>query len=311
MENGASGEIGGPYPIGRSRCRSRTMPDLWHRESGIALMTVLWLLALLGIVTTMMTVRSVSTRRQIERYGEAVQMREALDGAIRFTLFPWIANPNKNSTAMSAEQLVADLPIQVSIERESGRIDLNAAPKDLLAAFFEAGGWEVGRAQMLAARIQDWRDADDTPESLGAEAPEYAAAGRLGPRNAPFQSIGEVRRVLGAETIDARLINELTVYTHEPEPTRNLCRPTVCAALNAWARQFAPSDKDSIKTDAAPTMTSLLHSRVSLIGEVIRVRACAKGNRETPCRIMIGRLTGSVDHPLQVFEWSSSFDLRD
>ena len=53
-------------------------------------------------------------------------------------------------------------------------------------------------AQRTLEAILDWRDADDLKRPNGAEAPDYQAAGsKYVPTNSPFESVGELQRVLG------------------------------------------------------------------------------------------------------------------
>ena len=70
---------------------------------------------------------------------------------------------------------------------------------------------------MLAA-ILDWRDADDLKRPNGAEEPDYRAAGKTyKPANAPFDSVGELQRVLGVTpALVARIADSLTVYSRQP-----------------------------------------------------------------------------------------------
>jgi len=271
---------------------------------------VLWLLALLTILATAMTVLSVDARRHSEHFGEAAQVRESLDSAIRLTLLPWMASPNTaGMRSTTVDQEVAGIPIRVTIESDAGRIDLNETPTDLIAAYFEAAGWPAERAKTLAARIVDWRDPKDMAEALGAEAPIYANTGRRNPpRNGPFQSVGELRRVFGGEALDEGLVDGLTVYSRRAEPSRSECVPSVCAALNWRDRHLTAGADETTSREPPSSVTVSLQDQVSLIGEIIRVRACAQDNRHAPCRQLIGRLTGNTTHPLQVFEWQSSFN---
>jgi len=66
--------------------------------------------------------------------------------------------------------------------------------------------------------IADWRDADDLRRPNGAEEPEYRAAGlKYRPSNAPFDTIGELQRVLGmTPALFARIADTLTVYSRQP-----------------------------------------------------------------------------------------------
>jgi general secretion pathway protein K len=112
----------------------------------------------------------------------------------------------------------------ISIADEGGKVDLNAAPRGLLAALFKSVGDSEEQARRRAEAIADFIDPDDiTTSDGGSEAKTYEKAGRPRPRNAPFETIDELDQVLGFET-DAlpdetmldRLRPYITIYSRQP-----------------------------------------------------------------------------------------------
>lgn len=77
---------------------------------------------------------------------------------------------------------------------EAGKVDVNVAPVEVLAAL-------PNMTTEIAAAIIDWRDSDDVADpNGGAERTDGAYAGALiafAPRNAPFETIDELRLVSG------------------------------------------------------------------------------------------------------------------
>lgn len=85
-----------------------------------------------------------------------------------------------------------------SIQDEAGKIDINAVEDEILRRLFEMAGIESDRARAVAQSIIDWRDKDDVRLPNGAEVEDYHAAGMAyGPRNGPFETLNELRLVLG------------------------------------------------------------------------------------------------------------------
>ena len=80
------------------------------------------------------------------------------------------------------------------------------------------GGLDDAPAAALVDAIADWRDADDLRRPNGAEAPEYRAANlKYVPANAPFETIGDVARVLGmTQAVFQRIAPLITVYSRRP-----------------------------------------------------------------------------------------------
>ena len=185
---------------------------------------------------------------------------------------------------------------EVTVEREIDRLDLNTAAPELLFAIFGANGFEEERARSMAARILDWRDADDTPSEGGADGLPY------GPRNGPFEAPEELRQVLGSEAIDATLLNAFTVYTHTLAPAGSSgIEPIRRALAFANDQQLGGRRWLSPAEEAGESVSP--ESNRSLIGEVIRVRACVRSYELPICREAVVRLTGSANNALQVFAW--------
>ena len=88
--------------------------------------------------------------------------------------------------------------VRIVIEDEAGKVDLNRAPDALLVDLFVAAGLEHQRASGLVDAIVDFRDRDDLRRLKGAEDGDYAQAGLpYGAKDAPFEAIEELQRVLG------------------------------------------------------------------------------------------------------------------
>ncbi|MEJ8574480.1 type II secretion system protein GspK [Microbaculum marinum] len=105
--------------------------------------------------------------------------------------------------------------IRLSVKSEAGRIDLNGAHPKLLAGVYMLAGGGAMPPQTFAARILDWRDTDDKARpGGGAERDEYQGLGlAYGPRNAPFQSVSDLRFLPGMTEEEADAMEPyLTVF---------------------------------------------------------------------------------------------------
>ncbi len=103
----------------------------------------------------------------------------------------------------------------VIVRDEDGKIDLNAAPIELLTGLLRSlGVKEEGTAETLAARIVDFRDEDNDTSPSGAEDSAYEAAGLShGAIDRPFRTVNELRSVLGmTDQLYGRLRNHVTIY---------------------------------------------------------------------------------------------------
>lgn len=272
------------------------------RCKGIALIGVLWLLAVLSLLAATSAVLSKSSWRESVGTADVERLDLIADSAIRLTLLKIIAAPRTRSESinLNSQPSIFDVSVTVSIELENGRIDLNAADDDLLFAFFVANGWTEPDARTLVARIADWKDADDVVRPSGAELQDYLTAGKgYGPRNGPFEAVEELRQVLGAETLKESLLESFTVYTHTSLPAASVAPPGVRAALN-WADTYELGDHPWHRATDNQPMTP---SAGDLMGQIIRIHACASQTGIQTCREAVVRPIGQPGSPYQVFLW--------
>jgi type II secretory pathway component PulK len=98
---------------------------------------------------------------------------------------------------VAQHELVSRPTCDVHLEAAGSRLDVNDASIEELRAVFAAMG--LADAGALADALADWRDADDAPRPLGAEASWYDMVHRLRPRNAPLADAREIALVRGFE----------------------------------------------------------------------------------------------------------------
>jgi general secretion pathway protein K len=266
------------------------------RERGVALIAVVLLVAGLVAIATAVVALSVGQRRSVQKWHEAEVRREAIDGALRVALaeisFGKAAGPFWHPR-LPRTVVVAGKRVEIMIEREAGRIDLNTADEKYVVAALQASGLNEADARTGAARIRDWIDADDEPSGRdGAEREAYRRAGiAYAPRNAPFEAVEEVRQVMGLDALGDDALDAFTVYSQQKEPFAAEAPPAALRALDLLGRE-----------SALPMALPNANDPVSYAGNVIRLRGCEEGAMEA-CRVVIVRVTGSRRSPWQVMSW--------
>jgi general secretion pathway protein K len=185
---------------------------------GIALISVLWITGLLAIMAASFA-SSTRTEARLARNQEENAKAEALaDAGVHRAVFGLLdADPE---TAWRAGESVYAFPlgegdVEVRIEDEDGKVDLNGAPLQLLSGLFIALGLPEEAAQGMADRIGDFRDDDSEPEPLGAEDDAYFGAGLTqGAADRPFATESELLRVLGmTQSLYQQVRPYVTVYS--------------------------------------------------------------------------------------------------
>jgi general secretion pathway protein K len=261
------------------------------------LVTVLLLVAGLVVTATALVTLSVSRQRAAARIQESEARREALDGALRVALaeiaFGKAEGPFWHPR-VPRTVTVGARRVEVTLERESGRIDLNTADARYIAAALIAAGLKEPNARAGAARIRDWIDDDDSPDGRdGAEREQYRRAGLpYGPRNGPMEAVDETRQVMGLGELSDDALDAFTVYSQQKEPFASEAPPAVRRALQLLDEGVA----------VMPAALPNANDPVSYAGSVIRLRACVEGVSEG-CRSVVVRVTGSKREPWQTMSW--------
>ena len=262
----------------------------------MALVAVLLLVAGLIAIATAVVALTVSQRRAAQRSHESDARRERLDGALRVALaeiaFGKPGGPYWHPRAPRTVE-VGGQRVEVSLEREAGRVDLNTADEKYIVAGLVAADRSDAEARTGAARIRDWIDADDASTGRdGAEREEYQRAGRsYEPRNGPMETVEEVRQVLGLEGLSDAALDVFTVYSQQREPAASEASAELRSALGGAGTP--PIIAIQLPNSGDP---------VSYAGSVIRLHACEEGAKDR-CRIAVVRVTGSSSRPWQMLWW--------
>lgn len=269
-------------------------------ERGFALVTVLWAAMILAIVAAGVIATSRSeTRIDHMRYRQAARDSVA-DAAINITLLRLLdpepaAQPPVDGTPFAIG--FAGRSVAMRAQDEAGVIDLNAAQEELLLRLLLAVGIDPVVAGSLADKILDWREAGLVSRLNGAKAADYRAAGfAYGPRGGPFESVAELRLLMGmTPSLFARIAPSLTVYSQTPWVDPQFSPPDVLAALLG---QGSPVPAQTLAARAAGR-----HSPV-ISGHAFAIEAgFAAGGGWRVVRSAVVRLTGSVQRPFIVYRW--------
>lgn len=194
-----------------------------NRQNGIALVLVLWVLLLLTIITGSFALMARMDRLEANALLSGTQARFSAEAAINLAVLA-LRDP-EDETRMIADgriyqQELDGILIEVSAIDERGKLDINATAELTLVNLFSGHGLELGDAELLAAAVMDWRDADEMERVNGAEEEAYFAAGlEVGPANRPFMMTEELLQVLGMSyELYRKLEPGITVFSRAGEP---------------------------------------------------------------------------------------------
>lgn len=192
-----------------------------HRQGGVALVLVLWVVTLLAVIAGNFAF-SMRNEAQIARnFLSTAQARAFADAGVQ-RAWHELMKPPSDALRWQADGLPREFNFQgavlrVTLEDESGKIDINTASDALLMGLLMSVGLNADASTKLLDAILDWRDADKLRRLHGAEEEDYRAAGKsYVPSNAPFETVDELRRVLGmTSALFRKLAPAVTVHSKQ------------------------------------------------------------------------------------------------
>lgn len=217
-----------------------------RRHGGAALLLVMWLILLLSGLVAGYAMAARIESLQGNGLARGLAAREAARAGIEIAVsrlthpdpgMRWHADGRGNQIRFDGAV------VDVEVRDETGKVDLNTAAPDLLAALFQGLGEAEGAAARLAGAIVDWRDDDTlTQPAGGAEDADYAAAGLAwGAKDAAFETVAEVEQVLGMRPgLYAAAAPYLTVYSGSAMPDANFADDEVLAAMGGERPERLP-----------------------------------------------------------------------
>jgi general secretion pathway protein K len=200
--------------------------------NGFILVAVLWILGALAALATIYALYVKETVVAFAGFDDRLQAQALAWAGVELAVYQLTATPQAQPSQGSFAFRQGSAEVAVEFRSEGARIDLNFAPKEVLAGLFTGFGARREDAEGYANRIIAWR----TPPTAGtadSEVSLYRSAGRnYGPRRGPFQHANELALVHGLpQAMIDRALAYLTVYSGRAEVNVLNAAPEVIAAL--------------------------------------------------------------------------------
>jgi len=201
-------------------------------EKGFIIVAVLWILAALATLSLIYSLYSREAVLNFAIHDERLQTEALAESGVELAAYQLMKAPSQQPAQGSFGFRQGKAVVAVKFRCENSLIDLNFAPKEVLAGFFTGIGAQPDDALTFADRIIAWRTRL-RPGDSDSEAALYAAAGKTyGPRHGPFEDPNELGLVAGipAALVD-RALPYFTVYSGKPTVNILAAPPAVLAAL--------------------------------------------------------------------------------
>jgi general secretion pathway protein K len=292
----------------------QSVPTSRTGERGFIVIAVLWILAALSalvlIYLTFVTNTAVVVAGSTDRVRTEALVQAGVElAALQLTGRSEAARP----TSGTFNARVGAGRVFVTFRSEAARIDLNTAPKGLLAGLMKGLGVDPADAAVYADRILAWR----TPTESG-EDPEnsfYRTSGSSYlPRHAPFPATEELWLVRGIPpAIVERMLPFVTVFSNVAQVNVLDAAPQVLAALpnitpeslqSVLSQRSDPAlDPRSLIAVAGGEGATLSGSRAYRISVETELADGRRGAAE-----VVVLLLESGEEPYRVLSWRNASD---
>jgi general secretion pathway protein K len=197
-------------------------------RDGFIIVAVLWILGALATLATIYAVYVIDTALSFSTYNERLQAESLFNASLELTTAV-LARPDAPSVGRFDVRL-GNANLAVDFRAENARIDINVAPKEVLASLFAGLGARANLAESYADNVIAWRTPpepqNNTRMNLRATGMPYPA------RGAPFPHTAELALVPGLpEILVDRVLPFVTVYSGAPQINILGAAPEVLAAL--------------------------------------------------------------------------------
>ena len=287
-----------------------------RRHDGFVIVAVLWILLMLATLATIYSLYVGQSALALTVNDAGLETELLASAGLELVAYQ-LSAPAKEERPTRGEfrVRVGRANLTVRFVSEAARIDLNEAPKPLLAGLFAVLGARGPDAERYADRVIGWRTEPKTA-AADKETSLYRAAGLpYLPRGAPFAHVNELWLVQGLPpTLVERALPFVTVYSGQPTVNVLDAAPEVLAALPDMTQ-----DRLDNLLNRRETITNAPKSAADLLGTG-DAAATTKGSNAFRVNVHIRLddghhaaseaviLLGSEKVPYQVLSWRDGAD---
>jgi len=286
-------------------------------NSGFVLVAVLWILAALATLASIYSTYAVNTADASHVADDRVQAEASVRAGIEMAALQQLAAPKPLRPSHGGFNLrVGRTQVVVKFSSEASRVDLNAAPADLLAGLASAVGGDPVHAAFFADRVIGWRTKTQ-PNVLSKEAKLYADQGvPYPPRQAPFDNALELSLLPGIPkaTVE-RILPFVTVFSGRAQIDVATADPALLSALPGITPQILGAvlkERGANRVDGqallgllGPAKDHATVDRSDAIRAAVEVRF--DNSRRVQAEVVF-RLREEGEEPYDVLYWRDDFD---
>ena len=217
--------------------RSRPSRKQW-KKSGFALLAVIWGAGIISLLIVSFMTTGRLRLQTAHNIASATQASYVAEGAVNLATLALLAE--RDASVAQPDAVIYDgaprfcvfdgTAVAIAIEEESGKVDINAAPPQLLKAMLTGFGLDLPVADLVANMIVAFRTPPGDILQLRS-APETSDK-PFGSKRAPFDTVMELDQVSGIEPALFRaIIPFVTVHSRSAGVDARTSPPALFAAL--------------------------------------------------------------------------------
>jgi general secretion pathway protein K len=285
-------------------------------RDGFIVVAALWMLAALSTLALVYSAFVAQSAIALRVNDDAVQTEALTTSSLELVAYQ-LSSPvaERRPTHGAFRFRLGGADVMVEFLSEAARIDLNVAPKGLIAGLFAVLGAQAPAAEQYADRVVGWRT-HPKPNVQDDEELLYRTAGlAYSPRRSPFNHVGELWLVLGLPPVLVeRALPFVTVYSGMPEINVLDAPPEVIAALPGMSpdrltaflgqRETLPPDPQMVAAALGGDQKGVTTKGSNAIR--VRTRIAFDDGRRTTSDVVI--LIGGTDDPYRVLSWQGDID---
>jgi general secretion pathway protein K len=289
-------------------------------SDGFIIVAVLWILAALATLVSIYAIYVTNSAIAVAASGDAVIADPLVSAGVELAAYQLLGQVD--ATRPGTGQFTARAgaaQLTIAFQTEAARVDLNAAPKSLLAGLLVGFGASPLDAGSYADHIVAWRTPaaaqgiDTDPENS-----LYRSTGlNYTPRHAPFTHVSELWLVQGIPPVlIERMLPFVTVFSGKAEVDVVDAAPQVIAALPGMTPEIvnaivAARDAGTLDRKSLPGFLAGLgpSGAAADVGKSFRVGvrvAFDNGRRNAAEAVILLPDDGPV--PYRVLSWRNAFD---
>ena len=266
----------------------------------------LWMVGLLSAIALSLLAMGSTSRHLSHHTLTATRNDAAIEAAIARAVLALVdPRPDKRwrVDGVPHDFSFSGQKMQVAIQDELGRIDLNHADQSLLAGLLQSAGVETAPARALVDKLLDWREPLPGKRVNGANEADYRAAGfAYRPRGGPLQSVEELKLVMGiTPALYSRIEPAVTVYSGRRFIDPQFAPREALAAVASINSSAAASVLEARRHQGA--RAGIIDPPVTVAGRAFGIKVNLVDGATRLTREIVIRITDNPAQPYWILNW--------